>query len=95
MDLIKKAFRKIREGKLKEVIQELLWIYEYGLKYKGSILWHIGLGITGTVMGLTGSVSNGCGKIIFSFVFHFFFSLFLFWIFRFGRLCNKKIRPLN
>lgn len=56
MSLIKKIVRKIREGKLKEIMRELLWIYQYGLRYKGNILWYICLGIVGTFMGLAGSV---------------------------------------
>ena len=56
MDLIKKIIRKIQEGKLKELFEELCWIYTYGLKYKKNVFWYIGLGITGTIMGLTGSV---------------------------------------
>ena len=45
MELLKKIIRKIQEGALHEVLKELHWIYQYGLKYKGSILWYIFLGI--------------------------------------------------
>ena len=41
---------------MREVMRELHWIYQYGLKYKGSILWYIFLGAFGIVTGLAGSV---------------------------------------
>lgn len=46
----------MKEGGLKEVLQELLWIYQYGLRYKGSIFFYILLGCLGIVTGLTSSV---------------------------------------
>ena len=52
----KKIIRKIQEGALREVLKELHWIYRYGLKYKGGILWYICLGIFGIAAGLAGSV---------------------------------------
>ncbi len=54
--LIKKTVRKVREGMLKEILRELRWIYRYGLRYKGSILWYLCLGVFGTAMGLWGSI---------------------------------------
>ena len=56
MQLGKKIIRKMKEGGLKEVLQELLWIYQYGLRYKGSIFFYILLGCLGIVTGLTSSV---------------------------------------
>lgn len=56
MKFAKKIIRKIQEGALREVMRELHWIYRYGLKYKGGILWYICLGIFGIVTGLAGSV---------------------------------------
>lgn len=56
MKFAKKIIRKIREGTLREVMRELNWIYQYGLKYKGEILWYICLGIFGIATGLAGSV---------------------------------------
>lgn len=46
----------IKKGLIKETISELFWIYQYGIRYRGSILWYICLGIFGTLMGLGGSV---------------------------------------
>ena len=58
MEFAKKVIRKIQEGALREMIRELHWIYQYGLKYKGSILWYICLGVFGIVTGLAGSVMS-------------------------------------
>ena len=54
--MLKKIIRKIQDGSLREVMRELHWIYQYGLKYKGGILWYIFLGILGIGTGLAGSV---------------------------------------
>ena len=56
MELLKKIIKKIQDGTLREVMKELHWIYQYGLKYKGSILWYIFLGVFGIATGLAGSV---------------------------------------
>ena len=56
MEFAKKIIRKIQEGALRDVMRELHWIYQYGLKYKGSILWYIFLGAFGIATGLAGSV---------------------------------------
>ena len=56
MEFAKKIIRKIQEGALHDVMRELHWIYQYGLKYKGSILWYIFLGAFGIATGLAGSV---------------------------------------
>lgn len=58
MEFAKKVIRKIQEGALREMIRELHWIYRYGLKYKGSILWYICLGVFGIATGLAGSVMS-------------------------------------
>lgn len=58
MEFLKKVIRKIQEGALREMIRELHWIYQYGLKYKGSILWYICLGVFGIATGLAGSVMS-------------------------------------
>ena len=58
MGFAKKVIRKIQEGALREMIRELHWIYQYGLKYKGSILWYICLGVFGIATGLAGSVMS-------------------------------------
>ena len=58
MEFLKKVIRKIQEGALREMIRELHWIYQYGLKYKGSILWYMFLGMFGIATGLAGSVMS-------------------------------------
>ena len=56
MKFAKKIIRKIQEGALREMMRELHWIYQYGLKYKASIFWYICLGVFGIITGLAGSV---------------------------------------
>lgn len=56
MNVLKKIICKIKEGMLKELLSELLWVYGYGLHYKKSILWYIFLGFFGTATGLLSSV---------------------------------------
>lgn len=56
MNYIKKLNEKIKDGTIKEVLRETAWIYQYGLRYKGSILWYIFIGIFGTIMSLVASV---------------------------------------
>ena len=56
MEFAKKIIRKIQEGALRDVMRELHRIYQYGLKYKGGILWYICLGTFGIATGLAGSV---------------------------------------
>lgn len=56
MNLIKKIFRKLRQGMLKELMSELLWIYGYGVRYKWAILWYMVLGVFGTAMSFGASI---------------------------------------
>ncbi len=56
MSFFKKLIRKIKDGSLKEIIEELLWISDYSLRYKWSIAWYIFLGVFGVAMGYGGSV---------------------------------------
>ena len=56
MEFAKKVIRKIQEGALREMMRELHWIYRYGLRYKGGILWYVLLGAFGIATGLAGSV---------------------------------------
>lgn len=58
MELLNKVVRKIKEGMLKEMYRELLWIYQYGIKYKWIIVLYIFFGIFGTVLGLGSSVMS-------------------------------------
>ena len=56
MNYLKKLNEKIKDGTIKEVFREAAWIYQYGLRYKGSILWYICIGILGTILSLVASV---------------------------------------
>ena len=56
MRFLKKLIEKVKSGEIKEILAELSWIYNYGLKYKWSILWYIILGILGVVMSYGASV---------------------------------------
>lgn len=51
--------KRIREGVLKEMIQEMRWIYRYSMRYKKAIVWYVFLGVFGTFFGLgTGIVTK-------------------------------------
>lgn len=51
--------KRIREGTLKEIIQEMKWILQYSIRYKWAVLWYLLLGILSTGMGIgTGIVSK-------------------------------------
>lgn len=56
MELIKKLFRKLKQGMLKELVSELVWIYGYGIRYKWAILWYMVLGVFGTAMSFGASI---------------------------------------
>ncbi len=56
MNLVKKIIRKVKQGMLKELVKELLWIYGYGARYKWAILWYMVLGIFGIGMGFASSI---------------------------------------
>lgn len=53
---IERIVQKIKDGWLKELLSEMYWIYQYGMRYKRSILWYLCLGIFGTGTGLVASV---------------------------------------
>lgn len=52
MTYIKKVFRKIRQGALKDIIEETRWIYSYARQYRREILVYILLGLLSTSLGL-------------------------------------------
>ena len=54
--LIKKMITKIKEGYLREIYRETVWMYQYARKYWMSVCFYIFAGIFGTVMGLGSSV---------------------------------------
>lgn len=53
---MKKIISKIKEGYLKELLTEILWMYQYAKKYWIAICFYIFSGIFGTVMSLGSSV---------------------------------------
>ena len=53
---IKKIIVRIREGYLKEIYKETVWMYQYVKRYGLSICVYILAGVFGTVMGLGSSV---------------------------------------
>ena len=56
--LIRKVITKIKEGYLKEIYRETLWMYQYAKKYWLSICFYIFAGVLGTFMGLGTSVAS-------------------------------------
>lgn len=55
-----RCFRKrLKEGTLSEIFQEMKWVLRHSIRYKWAVLWYILLGVLSTVMGLgTGVVSK-------------------------------------
>ena len=56
MARLKRIWQKIKEGKLRQVLSELAWIYGYGKRYRSAVTWYIFLGVLGTGMSLMASV---------------------------------------
>ena len=56
--LLRKVITKIKEGYLKEIYRETLWMYQYAKKYWLSICFYIFAGVLGTFMGLGTSVAS-------------------------------------
>lgn len=58
-EYLKRIRKRLREGVLLEMLEEMKWICRYSLQYKKAIAWYIMLGILGTGMGLgTGILSK-------------------------------------
>lgn len=53
---IKKVIEKIKNGWINELLAEMRWIYQYGMRYKRSVIWYICLGVFGILMGLGASI---------------------------------------
>ena len=53
---IRHIFERIREGALKEIFNEILWVWRYSLRYRKAVFWNIFLGVFGTALGLGSSV---------------------------------------
>jgi ABC-type multidrug transport system fused ATPase/permease subunit len=56
LKFIRKVISKVQEGLLKKLLEEWTWIAGYMRRYVGQMLLYVGLGISGTLMGLAGSV---------------------------------------
>ena len=54
--MMKRLIRKIKDGTVSQILQELRWIGTYGRRYFWAILWYILLGILGTGVTLAASV---------------------------------------
>lgn len=58
MHLIAKLIEKLREGTLREIIQESVWIYGYAKQYRLAIIIYIILGLLGTAVGLGSGLAS-------------------------------------
>ena len=57
MNELKRILQRIREGRLKQLFAELLWMYAYVRRYWLMILAYILLGASGSVLGLAIRIS--------------------------------------
>lgn len=55
MATLKKVWQKLKEGYLREVIQEIAWIYQYTRRYYKEIILYMLLGLLGASLGLVNS----------------------------------------
>ena len=53
---IKYYYKRVKNGRLKEVFQCVIWIYSYAKQHLFSIVLYTVLGLTGTIVGLMGSL---------------------------------------
>lgn len=58
INFVKKIWNKIKDGTLREMLNEFKWIYNYGKHYKWAIVWYIVLGLVSTVVGLVSSIAS-------------------------------------
>lgn len=56
MEYLVKIVRGIRNGKMREYTEEILWIFQFSVRYRWQIIWYIAVGILSTGMGLGSSV---------------------------------------
>lgn len=54
----KRINEKIKKGALREMMEEIRWIFRYIIKYRKAIIFYIFIGVLGTLMGLAGSVAS-------------------------------------
>ena len=71
MSIKNKWVKRIKDGMLKEIFKELLWITGYGIRYKKSILGYILLGVIGVGLGLGASlISKHIFDVVIGYDFH-------------------------
>lgn len=56
--MLRTIFKKLQDGVLQEMLQEIRWIYSYTIQYKKSILLYLLLSIALTAAGLGASISS-------------------------------------
>ena len=56
--MLHKILSELREGQLREIINEIKWIYGYARRYKKKVLLYTLLGIAATLLGLGGSIAS-------------------------------------
>lgn len=58
MESIKMLIEKIKDGSIKEMWEEIKWMFSYGKNYKKEIVFYTILGVFSTVMSLISSVAS-------------------------------------
>ncbi len=58
MALFQKIKQRIRDGALREFVQEVKWLWQYIRRYRAAVLIHILLGVLGILMSLASSVAS-------------------------------------
>ena len=58
MEFFRKVKRKIKEGYLKDMAREAVWVWKYICRYHMAVVIHILLGVLGILMGLGTSVAS-------------------------------------
>lgn len=58
MESIKMLIEKIKDGSIKEMWEEIRWMFSYGKNYKKEIVFYTILGVFSTVMSLISSVAS-------------------------------------
>lgn len=55
---MKGIIAKLKEGMLRDILEETAWIYRYARRFKGGIILYIILGLLSTFVGLFSSVTT-------------------------------------
>ena len=58
MESIKMLIEKFKDGSIKEMWEEIRWMFSYGKNYKKEIVFYTILGVFSTVMSLISSVAS-------------------------------------